>query len=158
MKFGARAWNAARRGMMIVAAIASVLYAASWFVSWNVSMPMRLCTIDVEAGMLTVGWGADGPPPSHRGAAAATGSIHRPYIRLWPDPTLLSVTPSKSVRWIGVLRLPLWMVWAPMTAAAVWMWSRRPRYGPGRCAKCGYEMAGLTGCPECGDRAPDLPR
>ena len=24
------------------------------------------------------------------------------------------------------------------------------RFGPGRCARCGYELAGLSPCPECG--------
>jgi len=48
--------------------------------------------------------------------------------------------------------LPLWLLWAPLGAAFVFLRLRRP--APGSCPRCGYPTRGLPSptCPECGQR------
>src|SRR4051812_37899371 len=55
-------------------------------------------------------------------------------------------------------QVPLWglAVAVAVPGAILWYRHRRHRFGPGRCPKCGYELAGLAegaGCPECGIRS-----
>lgn len=38
---------------------------------------------------------------------------------------------------------------------AGWRAILRPRLGPPQCVKCGYDLKGLSGCPECGDGRAD---
>lgn len=51
-----------------------------------------------------------------------------------------------------------WMVnvplWAPLlvTAGVAVRGFTAPRYGAGRCSKCGYEVGDQERCPECGKR------
>lgn len=46
------------------------------------------------------------------------------------------------------LAVPLW---APLVVFIVIAWRHRRRIiPPGHCASCGYELAGLKTCPECG--------
>jgi ribosomal protein L34E len=43
-----------------------------------------------------------------------------------------------------------------LPAAFLWYRHRRRAIGPGRCPRCGYDLAGLAegaGCPECGGGA-----
>lgn len=53
--------------------------------------------------------------------------------------------------------MPLWIPFVLSSGLAVWLWRRgRDRHGPGRCAACGYDLAGLRSgqvCPECGAAA-----
>lgn len=57
------------------------------------------------------------------------------------------------------VRLPLWALAAPIGAVGAWaLWATRAvRRWPseGRCAACGYQLAGLPSkvCPECGKPA-----
>ncbi|MDY7110599.1 MAG: hypothetical protein SYC29_18355 [Planctomycetota bacterium] len=48
--------------------------------------------------------------------------------------------------------LPLWLLWAPLSALLVYCLVRRT--GPGMCRRCGYPTRGLPSpvCPECGRR------
>lgn len=50
------------------------------------------------------------------------------------------------------VRLPLWMPAGVFALAGWWGWRVSRRFGPGRCAGCGYDVRGLVGgvCPECG--------
>jgi hypothetical protein len=49
-------------------------------------------------------------------------------------------------------------LWIALAAGAVgvplqvvgWRAVLRPRIGPGQCVGCGYDLAGLARCPECG--------
>jgi hypothetical protein len=55
------------------------------------------------------------------------------------------------VQWI----IPFWalLISVAIPTAFLWRRDRRDRFGPGRCPKCGYSLAGLAagaGCPECG--------
>lgn len=61
--------------------------------------------------------------------------------------------PSRMGRWYSV-SVPIWMVLGTAVLLTCWLWRRGRRgWGPGRCAACGYDRAGLTPgskCPECG--------
>ncbi len=52
--------------------------------------------------------------------------------------------------------LPFWVVLAAFGPLTTWLWWRdwrANRWGPGQCAACGYDLAGLdlgATCPECG--------
>lgn len=54
------------------------------------------------------------------------------------------------------VRVPVWTLFLPLTAAviAVWKWDTRMRRlaMAGHCTKCGYDLS-MTGalCPECGN-------
>jgi hypothetical protein len=138
----------------VVAALVSMVYAGSMVVGCDVSLPLRLCGMDVDCGIATFAWGQTGPPPAPQGPPRARFYVHRPYLRVLPPPEFWTATPSRSVTWIYVLRLPMWAVWLPVIGAASWAWWRgRARFGAGVCQKCGYELAGLNGgaCPECGN-------
>lgn len=56
--------------------------------------------------------------------------------------------------WFSVVRLPLWLPAAVVTAATAWFWWRDRRFArPGLCPTCGYDRTGLAPdavCPECG--------
>jgi hypothetical protein len=49
---------------------------------------------------------------------------------------------------------PLWPAVVVLGAGGVGLvwWGRRVRLGEGVCARCGYEVRGLSVCPECGAR------
>ncbi len=58
----------------------------------------------------------------------------------------------------GVRSPVLWLLLSVGTigvACQVFGWRAvlRPRLGPTQCTECGYDTAGLDGCPECGRRA-----
>jgi hypothetical protein len=51
----------------------------------------------------------------------------------------------------GYVVVPYWMLLVAPSAGTVWMFLRPRRFGPGRCAGCGYDLSGLSAaCPECG--------
>jgi hypothetical protein len=54
--------------------------------------------------------------------------------------------------------IPLWMPLLPLLGlvTSMWLLDHWPRFGPGRCSRCGYSFTGLaagTVCPECGTPA-----
>ncbi len=62
----------------------------------------------------------------------------------------------KTIWWMDCpAMVPLTGGWMPVVAFAiptVLLWNRRPISKQGQCAKCGYDLTGLTEqrCPECG--------
>jgi hypothetical protein len=65
---------------------------------------------------------------------------------------------ARPAAWCGpYVVIPWWLVLLPAVALARWGLRRRP-IAPGKCAACGYALAGLAAdslCPECGSpRAP----
>lgn len=64
----------------------------------------------------------------------------------------LRFAPEWGVSSPGVWRvnIPLWVPLAGALAIAAWGWRGR-RKRPGTCERCGYELGGLSRCPECGE-------
>lgn len=91
-------------------------------------------------------WGLKSEGTTAGGLAAASGV---PWG--WPAPGLLYVRFGPGALTAGVsLIYPV--LFTTIAAAVLWHADRR-RFGPGRCAKCGYARAGLAAdaaCPECG--------
>jgi hypothetical protein len=51
--------------------------------------------------------------------------------------------------------IPLWLPFVVAVAFAAGLWRLDRRRPPGCCARCGYDLTGITGaCPECGGK-PD---
>jgi len=80
----------------------------------------------------------------------------------WPDWRWATLgfdveRPEAGVQEIIVV-IPLWAVVA-LTAILPGIWLRarwNRRFGLGRCARCGYDLRGITDrCPECGTPIPD---
>ena len=131
----------------------TAVYGASTVCDVDVSMPARLDSIEISGGILTLGWSPVGPVPSRSGPPSVSFSTHAPTVSFWGHPALFSKTASRSVRWIYILRLPLWIPWLVIAPPAAWAYLRaRRRFGPGHCTTCGYDLAGNTVgvCPECG--------
>ena len=79
------------------------------------------------------------------------GALPTPTIQWWPryDP---AASPAH-----GLVSIPLWPIAILLGVTSVALWCRDARAtDPGRCPRCGYDLAGLatTPCPECGDATP----
>ena len=67
-------------------------------------------------------------------------------LRVWPGRKPAGA--FAGVRSSG-LRVPLWMIAAPFALAAAPLWRCSRRVREGHC-RCGYDLAGVAVCPECG--------
>jgi|ERR1043165_9661783 hypothetical protein len=145
---------------------------AAWFYSilaalslalliWGLARPTwinrgRVC-VSVTDGYLDIAWGS----------CAITRQSHTWTLRHPPKPTSLSLEPNSA--WlpstaegfalipatgtflITVLFIPLWPWMLFFGACAAFQWLRCSHiFVPGRCRKCGYDLEGLSRCPECG--------
>ena len=83
-------------------------------------------------------------PPFWCGVRCGWG--HASYANLLWLPRLVSNPGYNALAWV-----PFWIPAVCLAIPAAFLWRRR--FGPGHCAKCGYDRAGLfddTKCPECG--------
>jgi hypothetical protein len=124
------------------------LVASLWWTTWY-QWPMRRGSagIGISSGGLRVGWG--NWPTSYVG----TG-FH--CVRLeteWKDWRWLPLLETKPVataqRWC-LAALPLWIPLAVSTACTILFMRAARRRARGHCPACGYDLAGLPACPECG--------
>jgi len=149
------------------------VYAAS--ARWGVTVsPNQRLGAGVVAGAVVLEdrWGSSTPPPAGRSFRTTPqhsllyGFSHRftltwwprfheeagaaPVFRIGPAPAVLP--PAARYRSIKV---PLWMLAAPLVLGVAWVALRRWRTPPGHCRGCGYDLRGTPGsvCPECGETA-----
>jgi hypothetical protein len=63
---------------------------------------------------------------------------------------------AKEFPTVAELSLPLWVLFAIITAPTTILWYRDRRYKRGHCQSCNYNLTGNTSgiCPECGTSIP----
>ena len=107
----------------------------------------------------TIPWMPAAPPISFRLqsiAASRCRAVGFPHVPMVRQPRR-AVPPQWSAAYHDKLA-PTWLVLAGIipATAILWLYDRR-RFAPGRCQRCGYDLAGLApnaSCPECGQGAP----
>ena len=106
---------------------------------------------DVAVGWPMLAWSAevveDPPPLRARGGVLVPGLGLGATIPNTPQRVLIPLTPI-----LGGLIVDT-VFYAVLLAAGVELYRslrRRVRLARGRCGSCGYDLAGLDKCPECG--------
>jgi hypothetical protein len=138
----------------VLVGISIGVLAASWIrpQGWG-----RLDQISVRTsrGKLHVVHG-EGWPEDQRMLRSHVTDLRQCELRFRSATMLPDLFLGQNVR---ALTLPLWIPAAACSTLALVLWWRRRPFGPGRCAGCGYDVAGLDArspCPECGRVPVDL--
>jgi hypothetical protein len=112
---------------------------------------LELAWTNADIGYASAGWRL----------MAADGSVNARMVvgpAKWWRPVVTKA--GMSVGSVGAVKMftlraafvPLWMIVLPLGGVAYGLWRVSKRPVEGRCAKCGYELAGVRGgCPECGE-------
>lgn len=128
-----------------LAPIAGALTLVVWVASGRVCLgwyglpPGRSTHLYVDQGRLSVARGVALPQVFFEGFTHPRWKFEWGFDR------------HQSPTYAGV-GVPLWVFPIGFVALGVWAWWPR-HFGPGRCERCGYDLAGLgpgMRCPECG--------
>lgn len=111
----------------------------------------------LEKGQALVIWGSDPVQwvglgwrfPSGAGIAVGPRRVLLPS-RVHAQLTAVTATGQMVTTLKGVY-IPLWPGAVVLGTVGIWLWRRGRRPEPGHCPVCGYDLAGLKGCPECGE-------
>lgn len=96
----------------------------------------RQYAVIVEAGRVGIAITTRDANAPTRWIAVSYGFLFEPWFEIERSPR------------VGFVSVPLW---APLLALGALAWRSRPRrVHPGCCQHCGYELRGVTLCPECG--------
>jgi hypothetical protein len=130
---------------------AALLVAALASFRWTAEYNSRDSWWTLQNGRYRVGWyyvprnrrGVDGWHVTRNDSVAWEWAMQVPRVRLSGGP-------------FGFVSVPLWIPIFAMAGVTAWAWRRWRGFGPGRCARCGYDLTGAaTGvCPECGPGGP----
>lgn len=104
----------------------------------------RHYALAAEAGRLAIGCTTGNTSATTRWIAESYGFLFKPWLGIERSPRAVYVS------------VPLW---APLLVLGCLAWRTRPRrILPGHCHHCGYDLRGMTPCPECGRPAHDPQR
>jgi hypothetical protein len=136
-------------------AIFSGLYWSRWTTVLNQASTLRF--VRLSAGLLTIEEIDD--------KSVAGSAVWAPWQKEWSPawdwglswnatpPWYLGVLYKRSAAYRGYGMSMVYPVVLTCLPAALLWYTDPPRFGPGRCHKCGYNRAGIASdkaCPECG--------
>jgi hypothetical protein len=153
----------ARRAAKWAGAVLCVLIFVAWFASrWSNAVLRHVSKnetrmVVLSGGRTAITWLAKGPIPGlYSEGWSIDGGRTDPRWVGWdwmPERgTWLGLHPGA-----GETVLPLYIPFALLAVPTAWLfYLDRRRFAPGRCQRCGYDLAGLAPgavCPECGKGA-----
>lgn len=149
--------------MTLTLVVSSVIWVWSWFYRAAGSIPIARIDFECADRSLSV-YSMDDPIPSNKLIED---------VRVWRQPTMsvreveyfeLCKMDFAELWRTPIVRFRLWVPTVALVAPVAWLWgARASRVGDrknGRCAGCGYDLAGLAPhapCPECGPTPSSTP-
>ena len=157
-------------GLVLCVLLLGVYVASAWYQAWWVIVkPNQEVFIRGGHGALLFEWiDFDALPSSlpFRDEWFFFRQVHSPWIELWPRWVMQGTgSPPVSPGLRSMLRrrgtpaftwsyatLPLWFPLLLIAAPTALLWYTDRRAKPWQCAKCRYDLRGITAtvCPECG--------
>jgi hypothetical protein len=133
----------------------AVLWVLSVFFVAELDTSRRLCAMQLSLGCISLvcvsgdfSWSAPAGAFSHQ----ARWTLKRvpPDVLLWPEAVYRQYPMRNSNT--HIFSLPLWLPFLLFALPTAYLWHLDRRRPPGLCARCGYDLSGVTGgvCPECG--------